>query len=117
VGDISANFNRSEFACKCGCGFDTVDTQLLTLLEELRAHFGSSVTINSGCRCPDYNESIGGAKNSQHVVGRAADIVVNGTPPDLVYELANQLDASGLGGYDNFTHIDTRTGNARWWGS
>jgi hypothetical protein len=34
---ISENFARSEFRCKCGCGLDTVDTELLRLLENIRA--------------------------------------------------------------------------------
>jgi uncharacterized protein YcbK (DUF882 family) len=116
IGDISAHFSRSEFACKCGCGYDTVDTELLVLLEEIRAHFGRGITINSGCRCVDYNASphIGGSEKSQHLYGRAADIVVEGTPPDIVHELAEQLGAGGLGKYDSFTHVDSRVGRARW---
>jgi uncharacterized protein YcbK (DUF882 family) len=116
MGDISANFSRAEFACKCGCGFDTVDAELLDLLEKIRAHFGRSITINCGCRCPAHNAAIepAGAENSQHLYGRAADIVVKDTPPPIVHELAHQLGANGLGEYNSFTHLDTRVGYARW---
>ena len=36
MGTVSKNFSRSEFACKCGCGFDAVDVDLLAGLQALR---------------------------------------------------------------------------------
>ena len=33
------------------------------------------MTINSGCRCPEYNTKIGGVKDSAHIKGKAADIL------------------------------------------
>ena len=76
MGDLSEHFSREEMACKCGCGLDTVDAELLSLLEKIRAHFDRPITINSGCRCEAHNRAVGGSKNSQHLIGRAADIVV-----------------------------------------
>ena len=114
MGDLSLHFNRSEFACPDLCGLDTVDAELLSDLDSIRTHFERPVTINSGCRCPEYNRSVGGAENSQHLLGRAADIVVDGITPALVQELAEQLDVHGLGEYSTFTHIDSRNGTARW---
>lgn len=116
MGDISKHFNRSEFACKCGCGFDTVDIETLEVLEEVRTYFDKPVSINSACRCPDHNFKVGGSENSQHVKGRAADIVVAGIDPREVYSLLDRLypDWFGLGSYDSFTHVDTRSNKARW---
>jgi uncharacterized protein YcbK (DUF882 family) len=116
MGDISTNFNRSEFACKCGCGFDTVDKVTLDLIEKIRFHFAKPITITSGCRCDEYNKKIGGSKNSQHVKARAADIVVKDTHPHEVYDYINGLypDQFGFGKYSDFTHIDSRTNSARW---
>lgn len=110
------HFDRSEFACKCGCGFDTVDYELIKVLVYIREHFDRPVTILSGCRCPDHNASdaVRGATDSQHMVGRACDIRVTGIDPQLVYELADQMEVGGLGEYSTFTHIDTRVGYARW---
>ena len=68
MGDISKHFNRAEFACKDGCGFDTVDAELLAKLEEIREHFDQPVIINSACRCHDHNAVIGGTENSQHLI-------------------------------------------------
>ena len=48
---LNKYFHRSEFACKCGCGFDTVDTELLKVLTRLRVRFNKPVKITSACRC------------------------------------------------------------------
>lgn len=113
---ISPHFHRTEFACNCGCGFDTVDVDTLEILEAIRTHFGKPVIINSGCRCPDYNAKVGGAPNSQHTLGRAADIRVQGVEPSDVYDwLAANFPTASLGRYATFTHVDTRShGPARW---
>jgi len=112
---LSPNFKREEFACKCGCGFDTVDVALLSTLEYIRSYFGKPVTINSGCRCPEYNKKIGGEPDSQHMKARAADIVVKDVSPDKVADMLEQNNWNGgLGRYDTFTHVDTRDVKARW---
>lgn len=119
---LSDHFYRDEFACKCGCGFDTVDSKLLKMLELVRVYFKTPVTISSGCRCEDYNNKIGGARKSatsrgsQHMYGRAADIVVKGFSPTEVIAFLHRSyrGEGGLGGYNTFTHLDSRTGVARW---
>jgi len=114
---ISKHFKRSEFACKCKCGFDTVDAQLLNYLEAIRVHFDAPVSINSACRCSEHNAKIGGVDNSQHVQGRAADIVVKGVSPSDVAAFACDLvQHGGVGIYETFTHIDSRGFQARWYG-
>ena len=45
------------------------------VLQPLRDALGTPVNLNSGYRCPSLNRAIGGAKNSQHMTGQAADIV------------------------------------------
>jgi uncharacterized protein YcbK (DUF882 family) len=110
----SKYFKRSEFACKCGCGFDTVDYALVCALDAIREHFGQPVTITSGCRCSTWNKAQGGVTGSQHVRGRAADIVVKDVHPADVAEFANTLNLGGIGVYPDFTHIDTRHGRYRW---
>lgn len=114
IGDY---FKREEFACNCGCGFDTVDFELIDLLEGLREYIRSPVIITSGCRCKEYNARVGGSQNSQHLLGRASDIVVNEVPPEIIqrYLKGKYHGRYGIGSYDNFTHVDTRTnGPARW---
>ena len=111
---LSKHFKRSEFACSCGCGFDTVDVVLLEALEAIREHFGKPVSITSSARCDKHNSLVGGAQKSQHKKGRAADIVVNDTSPDVVADYAEDLGLS-VGRYNYFTHIDSRSGPPAHW--
>ena len=113
---VSKYFKRKEFACKCGCGFDTVDVDLLRVLEDVREWFNSPVSINSACRCTTHNKKVGGRESSQHLKGRASDIVVKGITPEEVYEYIDSkyIDTLGLGSYNTFTHIDSRSYKARW---
>ena len=113
---ISPYFDRSEFACKCGCGFATVDIELLRVLEEIRWNFGRPVIISSGCRCISHNMLIGGHTRSKHVQGIAADIIVQGTPSRIVRDhlYTRYYNQYGIGAYDTFTHIDVRDKEARW---
>ncbi len=115
MGDISEHFNRNEFACKCGCGFATVDVELIQVLEDLRQHYGP-VRVNSGCRCSSHNKSVGGSSDSEHMRGTASDITVDGYSPAKVqqYLLAKYPSKYGIGIYTTRTHIDVRSIKARW---
>ena len=112
-GDLTEHFNRREFACSCGCGFDDVDPKLAALCETIRRAAGVPVRVNSGCRCEKYNARVkGAAKDSQHVKGRAADLSCS-LGPKALYELIQGLYAKGeLPGleyclrYPTFVHID-----------
>jgi uncharacterized protein YcbK (DUF882 family) len=114
---VSKHFNRAEFACKCGCGMNTIDAELVGYLEQIRVFFEKPVIITSGNRCPSHNRAVGGSPSSQHLVSRAADIVVRGVPSNIVAEYAEQIGVKGVGRYEKFTHIDSRNGsNTRWVG-
>lgn len=115
---VSEHFNRSEFACKCGCGFAVADIELVAVLEDVRTHFDSPVIINSACRCEKHNKSVGGASGSKHKLGIAADIVVKDIHPTKVYEYLDSKYPSdhGVGKYSSFTHVDVRGDKARWVG-
>ena len=111
---ISKHFRRREFACKCGCGQDTVDAALLVVLERIREHFNAPIRISSGNRCTAYNRKVGGAVRSQHLISRAADIQVIGREPSEVYAWISTWHVGGLGRYATFTHVDTRNSRVRW---
>ncbi len=114
---LSKNLSRKEFRCNCGeCDYDTVDAELVTVVQDLRDHFNASVKVTSGNRCPAYNKTVGGAKNSYHPRGRAADVQVSGVSPDEVhaYLIDKYYSQYGIGRYKTFTHIDTRSSMARW---
>lgn len=44
------------------------------VLDPLRLAWGEPIIVTSGYRCPELNKRVGGAKNSQHLYGQAADI-------------------------------------------
>lgn len=115
MGDLSTNFSRREFACKCGCGHDTVDAELLTVLQWLRWEVKARIDINSGCRCRKHNRNENGKKRSQHLFGRAADIVVDDVRPAQVFDLLEEQYPARLGliCYDRFVHVDSRRGKYR----
>ena len=68
------NFKVSEFACKCGCGFDKIDQRVMNMAQIIREALGVPVRVNSGCRCENHNKKVGGVKNSKHLLGKAADL-------------------------------------------
>ena len=80
-------FSRSSTADSKGID-NSVPSELIPLLrnlcervlEPLRQHVSEPVIISSGYRCPELNRRVGGASNSQHLTGEAADICVNNTP-------------------------------------
>jgi len=127
MGDITRNFSKSEFECKCGCEMpDGVRENIQDLAEELqtlRDYIGSPISINSAYRCLKHNRRIGSNNHSQHTKGKAADIRVNDFSPDEVVGVVEDmlknptlpsLSIGGIGRYNTFTHLDIRDGSARW---
>ncbi len=48
------------------------------VLQPLRNHVGSSISLNSAFRCRQLNSAVGGVSTSQHMKGEAADIDIQG---------------------------------------
>ena len=113
---LSPHFRVREFACRDGADLVKIDTDLVELLERIRTAACGAVTVNSGYRTASYNQKVGGARASQHLLGRAADIQVSGASPLLVGQIAEYYlgGHGGIGVYQTFTHVDTRTARARW---
>ena len=117
MGNLTENFSRDEFACNCGCGRDTIDIKTMEILQAVRDHYGRSVVITSGYRCADWNRHVGGASNSQHLYGRAADFKVSSVAPKFVAGwIEVTFPSASIGRYPTFTHVDTRTGQPARWG-
>ncbi len=115
---LTANFKVREFACTDGSDPIFIDSELVNVLQKIRAHFGKAVTITSAYRTPGRNKAVGGETYSQHQYGRAADIKVKGVSPEKVAAYAETLlkNRGGIGTYSTFTHIDVRSVKARWKG-
>lgn len=120
---LSENFNSSEFDCHgSGCCSETiVNPKLVEYVQTIRDHFGKSITVTSGYRCPVHNKRIGGATGSRHSKGDAADIVVSGVAPREVAKYAESIGIKGIGLYEtntdgHFTHVDTRDVKSFWYG-
>ena len=50
------------------------------IFEPIRKHFGVPIMISSGYRSKELNKAIGGASTSQHLLGQALDLDMDGTP-------------------------------------
>ena len=120
---LSPAFKVREFRCRDGSDVVMIDQTLVVLLQAIREHFGKAVTITSGYRTGTHNTAVGGSKSSQHLLGRAADIRVQGVSVEDVAAYAESLmpDWGGVGRYPvkagratGWVHVDTRADKARW---
>lgn len=114
---LSPHFKVREFRCNDGSDKILISDELVQLLEKIRSHFGKPVIITSGYRTESYNRKCGGAKQSQHLYGIAADIQINSVDPLKICRYAEILmpGHGGIGYYvDRFTHVDVRASRARW---
>lgn len=116
---LSENFRVREFACKDGTDRVVIDERLVMILQKIRDYFGVPVNINSGYRTAAHNASVGGAPNSAHMTGMAADINVAGVDPRLVamYAEGTGVRIIGLYTYPNgvsWVHIGSGHSRALW---
>ena len=72
---VSPHFKLREFQSKDGADKVLISDELLAKLEEARAYGGFTITVNSGYRSAAHNKKVGGATNSNHTKGLAADVV------------------------------------------
>lgn len=114
--NLSTNFKVKEFACTDGSDPIFIDSDLVSVLQKIRSHFGKSVTITSAYRTPGKNKACGGTTYSQHLYGKAADIKINGVTPKKVASYAETLlkNKGGIGIYSTFVHVDVRATKSRW---
>lgn len=105
------NFKKREFKCPKSCsGYPVrMDEKVIRLMQNIRNHFGSPITVTSGMRCKTHNKNVGGIKNSEHLKGKAVDFKVRGVSPRKVQDYAYSLNQiGGTGYYNTFTHVDVK---------
>jgi hypothetical protein len=116
----SEHLKWEELACKDGTPYpfkfinDGRVFRLADAFEQVRHLAGGfPITILSAYRTPSWNRKIGGAKNSQHLIGCALDL----RPPkntelidfhNMIRTNAFDIGIGGLGLYKTFIHIDIR---------
>nr|WP_314635587.1 D-Ala-D-Ala carboxypeptidase family metallohydrolase [uncultured Janthinobacterium sp.] len=90
-------------------------TRLAELLEQVRALVGAPIAISSGYRSPALNRAVGGAANSAHVLGLAADISTAKLAPKALAMLIRQSDIAfdQLIYEGTWVHIGLSTGAPR----
>ena len=67
------------------------------ILQPVRDHYATPVTVSSGFRSEDLCEAIGSSKTSQHAKGQAADFEIFGTPnAELAKWIIENLDYDQL---------------------
>ena len=79
---MTKNFTKEEFDCNDGSEmpinvYHNI-VKVANQLQVLRDELGKPIHINSAYRSEDYNQSIGGVKNSKHLLGKASDISIKG---------------------------------------
>lgn len=99
-----------------------MDIALIDTLHTIRSLSGSKepIDIICGYRSPKTNSKLsrlkkGVAKHSYHTLGQAADIRIDGVSLSHAREIANSLNAGGVGYYprSGFLHVDV--GPVRTW--
>lgn len=92
-------------------------TLVKNVLDPAREAYGAPIRVNSGYRSTELNEAVGGAKNSQHTRGEAADITCSNNMKlfkilldmefdQLIYEHGDDKQPSWI-------HVSYREGNNR----
>lgn len=108
------NFSPQELASKRE-GELMIDEGAMDKLQKLRALLNKPLLITSAYRSDAHNKAVGGARNSQHRLAKAFDVVMTNQDPWDFEAAARSVGFTGFGHYpkSNFMHIDI--GPARRW--
>lgn len=109
------NFSPEEMACRA-TGRLKISLELMDKLQALRVRCGKPLIVLSAYRTQEHNKAVGGASNSQHLLGKAVDISLANHEPRTLEVQARLTGFNGIGRYpkNNFLHIDV--GPHREWG-
>lgn len=118
----SQHFSDAELSCHCKHphpdGENKVTPSLISALESFRLLIKKPVIVDDAYRCSLHNKEVGGALHSQHLLGNAADIRVDGFSANELYLIAATIPGIhgfGRDDFKNYLHIDTRPApTAKW---
>lgn len=103
-----------------GSGKTGMDEAFVRRLQMLRNLYRKPLIISSGFRTAAYNKHIGGAENSLHLKGKAADIMAAGADAYELLGLAYTVGFKGIGvgqkgaWGQRFLHLDLRDEPTIW---
>lgn len=112
-------FKPQEFASK-GNGQVKIHSKVVQGLDNVRAEMSIPIRITSGYRDPKHNKRVGGATNSQHVLGNAVDINLHGMDDTQKTQLMVSLMKQGFTSFGSYTrspnmlHTDIRPKARKW---
>jgi uncharacterized protein YcbK (DUF882 family) len=115
---LTPHFKKSELACRCrrrDCQAVPMNRAFMQRLEAIRMDWGRPLVVTSGVRCEIWNKKVGGADQSQHVLGLAVDLYFLETNEAVAF--AALAEKHGFGGIEagiHLVHLDGRSGHARW---
>lgn len=114
---VTKNFNISELEFRAVIPDQYLENakNLLIEMQKVRDAIQKPIIITSGYRDSAYNESIGGATQSQHILACAADCYIKDMPIKEFHKIvrdgikAQRWNFKGLGFYDRgWIHVDIR---------
>lgn len=107
----SKYFKVSEYICPCGCDLVAMHDNALYMFDKIREKYGKPMVVNSGCRCKDYNEKIGGSPNSAHTLHGGYTYAIdtpctNSTDRYKLIKAALECGCKRIGIAKTFIHLD-----------
>jgi len=116
--ELIKNFTKDDFKCPC-CGKVKMDFDIVHIVDKLKDEC-PTIKINSGYRCKNHNEKVGGTPNSAHLKGLAVDIGYSSNYERaiiLIHLIRNVVRPIRIGIGKNFIHFDlsSKFPNPRVW--
>lgn len=103
---LAEYFRADEFWCR-HCHRNGVGRDLVVALMQLRRSTRKPVQIQSGWRCAEHNKAVGGATDSMHLYGLAADITP--APPQTFVRGLRAFSGLGFNARGRTVrHVDVR---------
>lgn len=117
MGDVSKNFNRADFVCRCiDCralpNSPATKQSVIDGVQSLRDSMGKPLVVTRGVSCAKHNEAVGGATDSRHLAFHAdgVDLAIDG--PEEAYQIVDiamkQRFFTTIRVYPHHVHLDAR---------
>lgn len=114
----SVYFSSEELKCKCGtpeCDAKEMDPRFLLRADRIRHRMGRPLQVTSARRCSKHNMIVGGSPRSQHLKGKAMDLIIGFEEHSKFLQICREEGITGIGRATTWCHIDDREGELRTW--